>query len=86
VLLLVSLTEECAIYLGLELDRSWTEIAGVTTIARLWTLRSMTCNFAKLGVAECRPCNLLHELPYVIHFKGAPNFGEAQASLNWNNR
>jgi hypothetical protein len=32
VLLLVSLTEERAIYLALELDRSWTEMAGVTPL------------------------------------------------------
>ena len=37
-LLLVSLTRERAIYLALELDRSWTEMIGV--IARLWMLRS----------------------------------------------
>jgi hypothetical protein len=32
VLLLVSLTEERAIYLALELDRSWTEMTGVNPL------------------------------------------------------
>ena len=31
-LLLVSLTEERAIYLGLDLDRSWTEMSGVNPL------------------------------------------------------
>jgi hypothetical protein len=30
------------------------------------------------ATAECRSFNLLRDLPYVIHFKGAPSFGEGQ--------
>ena len=33
------------------------------------------------ATAECHPCNMLHEPSYVIHFKCARNFGEAQRRI-----
>jgi hypothetical protein len=73
VLLLVSLTEERAIYLALELDRSWTEMTGVNplggtnyldtafafTIVRLWTLRSSE---ERVAACDDRPAHCLWAL------------------------
>jgi len=71
VLLLVSLTGERAIYLALELDRSWTEMTGV------YDSKVVEAQFAshRLSFAKApQQLNVIHvscytTSSYVIHFK-----------------
>jgi integrase len=44
-------------------------------------MRHPTVLFIHRCSALCRPYNLLHNPFYVIHFKGAPNFSEAQRAM-----
>ena len=73
-LLLVSLTEERAIYLGLVLDRSWTEMDGVNPLDGtnyLDTASAFTCESEK-QVAACddRPAHRLSGIDHVYWSQG----------------